>query len=134
MKIRLGFVANSSSTAFVCNVCGTIESGMDMTLGDAGMVECQAGHVFCESHQIGYDDPEPEEEVEDEEEYDGYYDVNSKKCPICQFTILPNKDFIDFLRITTNTTPEKVLEKVRTMFDSYAEWQKYLKSNKDTNI
>jgi len=53
MKIRNGFVSNSSSSSFICDVCGHDESGYDMTINEAGMVECEHGHIFCECHLIG---------------------------------------------------------------------------------
>lgn len=50
MKIRNGFVSNSSSSSFVCDVCGTTESGWDLSITDIGMVSCENGHTFCEHH------------------------------------------------------------------------------------
>ena len=50
MKIRNGFVSNSSSSSFICSFCGTVEAGYDMSLSDANMVECINGHYICESH------------------------------------------------------------------------------------
>ena len=50
MKIRLCHVANSSSSSFVCDVCGRTEAGFDMDLSDAEMRECENGHTICESH------------------------------------------------------------------------------------
>ena len=52
MKIRTGFVSNSSSTSFICEVCGATQSGMDMSTSEAGMVECKNRHTFCEFHAI----------------------------------------------------------------------------------
>jgi hypothetical protein len=52
MKIRNGFVSNSSSSSFTCDVCGESQSGMDMGLSEAGMFECENGHTCCESHQL----------------------------------------------------------------------------------
>ena len=48
MKIRNGFVSNSSSSSFICDVCGHVESGWDMSMSE--MYECTNGHTFCESH------------------------------------------------------------------------------------
>lgn len=47
MKFRKDFVTNSSSSSFICEVCGRDESGFDLSLEDAGMMECVNGHVFC---------------------------------------------------------------------------------------
>ena len=52
MKIRQGFVSNSSSSSFVCDVCKENVSGMDMGLSDAEMFECVVGHVICDSHEL----------------------------------------------------------------------------------
>lgn len=52
MKIRSGFISNSSSSSFVCDVCGYTESGWDMTLEEAEMYECENGHTFCAEHLI----------------------------------------------------------------------------------
>ena len=49
MKIRAGFVSNSSSSSFTCRACGNTESGWDACLSDFDMVECECGHVLCRS-------------------------------------------------------------------------------------
>jgi len=51
-KYRTGFVSNSSSTSFICNVCGENVSGMDMGLSEAGMFKCVNEHTCCDSHRI----------------------------------------------------------------------------------
>ncbi|NPV13095.1 MAG: hypothetical protein HPY57_15115 [Ignavibacteria bacterium] len=55
MKIRKGFVSNSSSSSFVCDVCGQDVSGWDMSLHDAEMYQCENGHTFCEDHAINFE-------------------------------------------------------------------------------
>lgn len=52
MKVRNGYVSNSSSSSFTCDVCGFNESGYDLTLSDVGMVECECGKCFCERHMM----------------------------------------------------------------------------------
>lgn len=51
MKIRRGFVSNSSSSSFTCEICGSEEGGYDMCMSDAGMCRCDHGHLMCESHR-----------------------------------------------------------------------------------
>ena len=47
MKFRLDYVTNSSSSSYVCEICGRTESGWDMGLSECNMMECVNGHVFC---------------------------------------------------------------------------------------
>lgn len=50
MKIRNGFISNSSSSSFICNVCGGVESGYDESMQELGMQICEHGHCFHISH------------------------------------------------------------------------------------
>ncbi len=50
MKIRSGFVSNSSTSSFICDVCGADESGYDLPLSETGMVQCEHGHTVCIDH------------------------------------------------------------------------------------
>ena len=52
MKIRSGFVSNSSSSSFICTVCGETYAGMDASASDFEMTECINGHCFCDSHAV----------------------------------------------------------------------------------
>jgi len=58
MKIRNGFVSNSSSSSFICCLTGEMESGIDLSLSDVGMVECQNGHEFLEDLKLNSDKEE----------------------------------------------------------------------------
>lgn len=53
MKLRSGFVSNSSSSSFICDFCGRTEGGYDCSLEDFGMKECKAGHTFCDYEIVG---------------------------------------------------------------------------------
>ena len=50
MKYRKSFVTNSSSSSYICDICGENVSGWDMSLGEAEMIECVNGHTMCEHH------------------------------------------------------------------------------------
>lgn len=47
MKFRKDFVTNSSSSSYICEICGRNESGYDLCLSDCEMMECVNGHIFC---------------------------------------------------------------------------------------
>lgn len=58
MKIRNGFVSNSSSSSFICEVSGVSESGWDASRKDLGFVVCVNGHTFLEEYAIDISDRE----------------------------------------------------------------------------
>lgn len=50
MKKRTGFVSNSSSSSFICQVSGESYGGWDAGLSDFDLCECENGHVFHTSY------------------------------------------------------------------------------------
>jgi hypothetical protein len=50
MKIRQGFVSNSSSSSFTCDITGRTECGYDLSMRDAGFYQCAGGHTMDEEH------------------------------------------------------------------------------------
>ena len=47
MKFRKDFVTNSSSSSYICEICGRNESGWDLSLSECEMMECVNRHIFC---------------------------------------------------------------------------------------
>ena len=141
MKVRNGFVSNSSSSSFVCDVCGDVEGGYDLCLTDAGMAECVNGHTFCECH--GGDELKAflnvEEEIEDENgewitnpEYneEAVYYVPANLCPICSFKEMNNSEMIKDIMKKSGLTREIVLAQAKADFKDYKELEAYIKEEK----
>lgn len=117
MKYRKDFVTNSSSSSYICEICGANESGFDLGLEDAGMTECMNGHIFCDEHRLPMTQSkeeliktilEDEYSNDSEEELNkmnideliekiGYYEVPEFMCPICNFIEYSEYDLAAYL-------------------------------------
>ena len=134
MKIRKGFVSNSSSSSFICDVCGEAVSGMDMSLDEAEMYECENGHIFCRDHVI--DGDELEEKLnklaeDDEEDTDSYYDaiykIAKEHCPCCTFDTVSPYDLTGYLLKKVGMSKEDVAKELRERFADFNTFSDYLK-------
>ena len=119
MKIRKCFVSNSSSSSFTCDYCNHTESGWDLCLSEAEMVECTRGHTFCEEHL-------PKEIIEvlnDEEQEDWYedwrYELKPEHCPMCNFTIIEDDVMLRYFLWNNDITREEVVKIMREKFGNY---------------
>jgi len=87
MKIRLCFVSNSSSSSFICEVCGRTESGYDMCLDDTDMYMCVNDHLFC-----------TDETVFPIETGISSYEVPEVHCPICTFRVYSSSILVEYCK------------------------------------
>ena len=69
MKIRIGFVSNSSSSSFTCSVCSEVFSGWDISVRDVDHHQCINGHIFCDDQIVNK--KKFDEAVERFEDYEG---------------------------------------------------------------
>jgi hypothetical protein len=127
MKYRSSFVTNSSSSSFVCDVCGATESGWDMGLSDAGMYECENGHTFCDSHLVKQPEPKETDSDNEDEDEDERYGVKAARCPICSFKMIYHADALKFLMKKHNITDANILADMKQAYATYEDLQKDLK-------
>ena len=131
MKIRKGFISNSSSTSFVCDVCGEDVSGMDMGLEDAGMYQCENDHTFCREHVLDEEALEKRlsgGEGEDEDTlYDLIYELPEQYCPLCHFEQVSDADLITYLLKEAGKQQEDVAKEMKDKFPNYTAFREYVK-------
>ena len=111
MKIRQGFVSNSSSSSFICDMCGYNVEGRDLSVEDADFYYCENGHEICGDCMNAPVD-KPDDWSVWNEENDG---ISEKYCPLCNFEELDFADARRYLLKTTKYTEEEVLDWVKSV-------------------
>lgn len=134
MKIRYGFVSNSSSSSFICDVCGEEQSGMDMSISEAEMVQCSHGHTICYSHiKKDYDVVKEEEEAklpDDEYDLDNFdCEFSSEHCPVCQMEQFTTRDIYNYFRVKLALDKKDMEAEIRKEFNGdYKKFNEFLKT------
>lgn len=140
MKYRKCHVTNSSSSSFVCDICGRIESGWDMGISEAEMYKCVNEHTFCCDEALDVNkedlikmileegwnkasngDVITEEEFNDMEWEDvmeycsdgGYYEIPECFCPICNFIEYSESDLSEYLLKEYDIPRDEVFAEVK---------------------
>ena len=129
MKIRKGFVSNSSSSSFTCEVCYENYSGWDACLSEAEMVECPSGHLFCEDHV----DREIINRLnnEDSPDWDEEWRCSfpEKYCPLCSFKEVPRDTLVKYLLKKVKMSQASVEDEIREKFGNLAEFTTQMKES-----
>lgn len=91
MKIRKGFVTNSSSTSYICDICGRIVDDVPDAYSSLRyrFVTCENGHEFCTDHLLNI----PKQILTNTADLDEWmgendiseYEVPEEYCPICKY-------------------------------------------------
>jgi hypothetical protein len=151
MKIRQGFVSNSSSSSFVCSVCGVSESGWDGQY-DSTVWECWGGHEFHEScmsltpkrkaDELANDieaaivtlglAPYEAEELRDVGDYDNQRDwilefvtydgLHKAICPVCTLDSIPDYVMLEYLSKKVGMSYDQIREEIRSKYKNLKGW------------
>ena len=131
MKIRNGFVSNSSSSSFTCIICGCERTGFEMGLRDLGYCSSCDDETVCESCVIDHVKKfKLEKEFEDFKDLHGSnwqcVPLDEKLCPInCNF--ITKQNMFRFLLKETNQSLSDVTQKMLSKFKNISEFRDYLK-------
>ena len=140
MKFRKDFVTNSSSSSFVCEICGTSEVYYD-GLSEVGACQCENGHEFCQEHLLDMSREEmiqiilkteyyyserggffhyTQEELSDKNDdelygllTDNMREVPSEFCPICQFIEYSENDMATYLEKEYKVSRDEAFAEVK---------------------
>ena len=152
MKIRKGFVSNSSSSSFVCDVCDCVETGYD-GMYDFPTTYCQGGHHFCSDHLEDTSTTEQMQECMLGDEYflkeldpfeafavkngdkdivpdlyerfvESYDEVPKSMCPVCSLRVVSDNIIVSHLLDKFDLYRKDVEEEIRNKYGSLEGFEK----------
>lgn len=148
MKVRNGFVSNSSSSSFVCDVCGTSYSGYDGMYEDTNCCTCCKGHEICSdcstlidmaiaplledydkaTKVLGLTNSEVNELMGESDkkawikEYACDDEINSGVCPVCNLIHIDPSIEAQYLLEKFNLDHDNILNEIREKFGTLDGW------------
>lgn len=156
MKIRTGFVSNSSTTTYICDVCGNVVAEEYIWLDDANMLTCRDGHTICENHSKimslspkeklacmceAMTTPVVMSMLKDDEADDGVINsiwdsefnrqfregIPTELCPICTMKSIRKEDILRYLLKKNGLEANDVRVEMRNKFKTHSDFKSYKK-------
>ncbi len=137
MKVRNGFVSNSSTTSFTCDLChktekidrGGVNKGIEYTTNN--MLRCENGCVFCVEHMdesiLSLEQKIKSSSDYNHTKYNGYWrdNVPEKYCPRCNIDKLSADDvLVSLVDYLNEVTIKEAIEAVKKRYDNYEDFDR----------
>jgi len=123
MKVRTGFVSNSSSSSFVCEVCGAVEGGWDLYLSEIDWVECEKYHVICDSCSADVLAKMSDDRRKSLDETD---ELPVEICPVCTLQKINSDILLRYMLKILGSKREEVRERAQRRFGSLEKLKAWL--------
>lgn len=146
MKIRQGFVSNSSSSSFTCCITGRTESGMDLDLEDAGFLTASDGNIISESEVMSFlklkgleeeydrftsggDGYDKEDDGDEDEDFyfDRWESLPKKFCPLHNLHLITDKTLLEYLLKRNGETEETASAEIKSKFSNLDALKEFIK-------
>lgn len=129
MKVRKGFVSNSSSTSFVCDICECVETGYDEQYNIA-IAHCMGhAHDMCERCVPVPEGKSYKELTEYDEDWGGD-SLPSELCPLCNLTDISDDLVLKYVLRSTLYTKESAKEEIK---QNYKDLYEFLRAMENEN-
>lgn len=129
MKIRNGFVSNSSSSSFVCEVCGDTFEAYNEGPSYFDLVICQdQQHLFCKAHALNPNEDGSYTIYEDDTD-DGEPRIDSIHCPICQMKHVTELMMLRYAAKKLDSNIAEIKKEMMEDFSNYHEFEDFLNNN-----
>ena len=116
MKTRLGFVSNSSSCSFVCEICGDHEGGWDSQgIDEFGFFECENEHIICRHCAVNVD-----------KDFELGYEVNERYCPCCTGSKFSDSDVLSYTLKALGRTRDEIEQEMSAKHKGHTTTNKIL--------
>jgi len=125
MIVRTGFVSNSSSSSFICSICGGEEAGFEVGPSDFDMVRCENEHLFHE-FCLSSDSKNLINEIKDRDEWEG--EVPSDLCPVCNLLAFDSEEVLKYIFKSRNISYNTAQDEIKEKFKTYSEFKEYVKT------
>lgn len=124
MKLRSGFVSNSSSSSYICEVCEDTFESWDEGFSTFGLVMCKDyDHLFCDTHRINPNEDGKYTMYTYEDDDDR---IDSKHCPICQMKEVSTHMVLVYALKKLKTTMPDLKNEMKELFANYDELDNFI--------